>query len=116
MEITYETVGDYRLPMLASNEAAMPNLGMYARMRLDYLTKHRRALYTRLLATGELNAHLAEVDGQAREMMDAITSRMEEREGVDEQMKRADRMGWVGLKNSIRASAMEAVTRDLIYS
>lgn len=115
MEITYAKVGDYLLPELASSETAA-SLGMFGRMRLAYLKDNRRALYASLLAEGGLNAHLAEVDGQARAMMDRLTTQMEEREGVNEAMKRGDRMKWVGLKNSIRASAMEAVNRDLIYS
>lgn len=116
MEITYETVGDYRLPRLTSREAATPRLGMFGRMRANHLMKHRRALYSHLLATGRLNAHLAEVDRQATEMMERTVSQMAKNEGVNEEMKRADRMGWVGRMNSIRASAMEAVARDLIYS
>ena len=116
MEITYEKVGDYRLPRLVSSETEMPSLGMYAQMRLNYMMKHRRALYTNLLATGKLNAHLAEVDEQATEMMDRLVSQMAKREGVDEEMKRTDQMGWVGRMNNIRASAMEMVTQDLIYS
>ena len=116
MEITYERVGDYRLPKLEPGEAAVPSLGMWAQMRLSHLKSHRRALYTNLLTTGRLNAHLAEVESQATEMMERLTSQMARNEGVDEAMKRADRMGWVGLMNSIRASVRETVIRDLIRS
>lgn len=116
MEITYEKTGGYELPMLASAEAPAPALGTFAQMRLGHLKKHRRGLYTNLLATGKLNDHLAEVESQAAQMMERLTSQMEEREGVNEAMKRADRMGWAGLKNSIQASARETVARDLIYS
>ena len=116
MEITYETVGDYRLPRLTSREATTPRFVMFGRMRANHLMEHRRALYAHLLATGKLNAHLAEVDRQATEMMERTVSRMAKSEGVDEELKRADRMGWVGRMNGIRARAMEAVTRDLICS
>ena len=116
MEITYETVGDYRLPRLAPSEMAMPSLGMWAQMRLSYLKSHRRALYTNLLTSGKLNAHLAEVESQATEMMERLTSQMARSEGADEAMKRADRMGWAGIMNNIQASARETVARDLIYS
>lgn len=116
MEITYERVGDYELPMLASAEAATPSLGAFAQMRLDYLKNHRRALYTNLLTTGRLNAHLAETEAQASRMMERLASQMAKREGADEAMKRADRMRWVGVMNGIRASARETVIRDLIRS
>lgn len=116
MEITYEKVGDYHLPMLEPGEKAAPSLGMWAQMRLAYLKNHRRALYTNLLTTGELNSHLAEVENQATETMERLTSQMEKREGADEAMKKTDRMGWVGIMNSIQASARETVIRDLIYS
>lgn len=116
MEITYEKVGDYHLPMLEPGEKAAPSLGMWAQMRLAYLKNHRRALYTNLLTTGKLNSHLAEVESQATETMERLTSQMAKREGADEAMKRADRMGWVGITNSIQASARETVIRDLIHS
>lgn len=116
MEITYETVGDYRLPMLAPGEAAKPSLGMWAQMRLRHLKSHRRAPYTNLLTTGSLNEHLTEVESQATEMMERLTSQMARSEGADEAMKRADRMGWTGIMNNIQASARETVARDLIYS
>lgn len=116
MEITYEKVGDYPLPMLEPGEKAAPSLGMWAQMRLSYLKSHRRALYTNLLTTSRLNAHLAEVESQATEMMERLTSQMAKREGVSEAMKRADRMGWAGITNSIQASARETVIRDLIQS
>lgn len=116
MEITYEKVGDYRLPRLEPGEAAAPSLGMWAQMRLSYLESHRRALYTNLLTTGRLNAHLAEVESQATEMMERLASQMAKREGADETMKLTDRMGWVGIMNGIQASARETVIRDLIHS
>lgn len=116
MEITYEKVGDYHLPMLAPSEKAAPSLGMWAQMRLCYLKNHRRALYTNLLTTGRLNDHLAEMEIQATETMERLTSQMAKREGADEAMKRADRMGWVGAMNGIRARARETVIRDLIHS
>ena len=116
MEITYKKIGDYHLPRLEPGEKAPPSLGMWAQMRLGYLKNHRRALYTNLLTTGELNDHLAEVESQATETMERLASRMAKREGADETMKRADRMGWVGIMNNIQASARETVIRDLIHS
>lgn len=115
MEITYEKVGDYLLPELASDETAT-SLGMWGQMRLNYLKKNRRALYASLLAEGKLNAHLAETDEQAAQMMERLTSQMARSEGAGESMKRADRMGWAGIMNNIQASARETVARDLIYS
>jgi hypothetical protein len=41
---------------------------------------------------------------------------MAEREGVTEQLKADNQMGWVGRMNNIRQSATEIVNRDLIYN
>ena len=48
-------------------------------------------------------------------MMDMLTVRMAEREGVTEYLKSVDQLGWVRKMNSIRSRAEEVVLHDLIY-
>ena len=44
MKITYTRVGDYYRPNLAAPES--PRVGRWGMLRLNYLRKHREALYT----------------------------------------------------------------------
>lgn len=72
-------------------------------------------MYFSLLANGELNSHLAEIDKQAREMYLRLVKQMAEKEGVTEQLKATDQMAWVGKMNAIRNAATEIINQDLIY-
>lgn len=69
-----------------------------------------------MLLTGKLNAHLEQVDREANEMMERLTTQMAKAEGVTEQLKAADQMAWVGAMNNIEARAEEIVLNDLIYA
>ena len=69
-----------------------------------------------MLLSGKLNAHLEEVDRQANEMMERLTTQMAKAEGVTEQLKAADQMAWVGAMNDIKARAEEIVLTELIYA
>ena len=68
------------------------------------------------MLTGELKAHCLQIQEQAEQRMDFLTQQMAKAEGVDEALKAADQMKWVGLMNSIRHSAEETVLTELIYS
>ena len=114
MELTYRTEGDYQLPNLDVPEA--PKVGKYGMLRRSYLANHRHGIYTGMLMTGELNSHLEEIDRQATEMVNSLTARMAREQGVTEELKASDQMKWVGLMNSIKASAEEVVMAELIYA
>ena len=89
---------------------------MWGERKRQFLLKNRNSLFTVLLLCGKLNAHLEELERQAREMLSLLVSQMADAEGVTEQLKANDQMAWVGGINSIRARAEEAVNADLIYA
>lgn len=93
----------------------MLHLGRYGRLRLKYLKQHRRALYLSLKTTFRLNEHLADVDRQAHDMVELLTSQMAQAEVIREALKATDQMGWVGEMNNIRSRAEEIVFKDIIY-
>ena len=64
----YELQGDYYIPCLVLDEEETQPIGMWGRKRLDYIKKHRQAVYMTLLVSGKLNSYLVEVDNQASEM------------------------------------------------
>jgi len=111
----YELQGDYYIPCLVLDAEDTQPIGMWGRKRLDYLKKHRQALYTTLLVSGKLNSHLAEVDSQATEMFYRLIKQLVEKEGITEQLKAQDQLGWVGAMNNIRNAAEEIVLSELIY-
>ena len=113
---TYRREGDYLLPNLdlpAQDETGF--LGKYGRMRLHYLKEHHHALYTSLLLSGKLNAHLHDVDERATKQVAWIIAAMAKKDGTDEALKARDQLRWVGLINNYRASAEESVLKEVVY-
>ena len=113
MELTYTMQGDYLIPDLTAPEA--PRLGKYGMLRRSYLRDHRDGIYTGMMLSGKLNSHLEQIDRQANEMMETLTTQMAETQGVTESLKASNQMKWVGLMNNIRHSAEEIVLTELIY-
>ena len=111
-EITYHSEGDYRIPDLIPPRD--PQIGVWGLRRKSFLLNSKKPIYTGLLLSGKLNAHLEEVDRTASEMMDRLTADMAQREGITEALKASDQMAWVGAMNNIRARADEIVRTELI--
>ena len=116
MEITYSMKNEYRVPELVTPDEPEVTLGKYAMMRRSYLEKHRRVLFTNLLTSGKLTAHLAEIEQTAKERVQQMVEKMAKAEGVTEELKARDQMRWVGLMNNLTHSAEEIVLSELIYS
>ena len=119
MKSTYETMGgkyrqdgDYLLPDLETLEN--PNVGVWGERRRKYLRKNQKALYTAMMLSDTLNAHLEEVDRTATEMYDRLTSQLAEQEGITEQLKATNPMEWVQCMNTIRNRAAAIVWKELI--
>ena len=111
-ELTYRREGDYLLPNLVPPPA--PQIGIWGLRRRDYLRKHHDGIYTGLLLSGKLNAHLEETDHSANEMLDLLMKQYAAREGVTEQLKAENQMEWVRRMNNIRERAEEIVSHELI--
>lgn len=93
-----------------------PHYGKYGCMRMNYIKEYRPGLYTELLFDGKLVSHLNDIDDTARQQMELLTRQMQEQQGVNEEFKARDQMGWVGACNNIRSAAEEIVLNELIYS
>ena len=114
--LTYMLCGDYYLPDLNLSNADKIPLGHYGRMRLNYLREHRPGLYTRLILSGKLYEHLAEIDQTSRRRIEQIIPGLAQTEGVEEMLKTTDQMSWVGQMNNIRQRAEEVILNELIYT
>ncbi|MCR5275345.1 MAG: TnpV protein [Clostridiales bacterium] len=111
--LTYHREGDYLLPDLVLPES--PRIGIWGTRRKQYLKQYHDGIYTGLLLSGKLNAHLEEIDRSANEMFDLLMKQCVEREGVTEELKAKDEMTWVQKMNEIRERVEEAIRTELIY-
>ena len=75
-----------------------------------------KVLYSELLISGKLNDYLADINEQAEEMFSRLVKQLAEKEGVTEAIKAENQLLWVQRMNSIRNTAMEIVSNDLIYA
>ena len=102
-------------PNLELPEEETPRYGKYGRMRRTYLREHHEGLYTGLLLSGKLNAHLNEIDETAYARMELMTKQMAAAQGITEDLKARDQMAWVGAMNNIRCAAENILLSELIY-
>lgn len=108
----YELCGDYYVPCLETPES--PRVGRFGRLRNSFLREHRGAIYTGMLYSGKLNAHLEEIDRQANEMLNRMVEQYAAAEHITEELKANDQMAWVQAMNNIRSRAEEVVLSELI--
>ena len=112
----YELHGDYYLPCLAIQEEEVHTIGIWGRKHLQYLIEHRPMLYNDLILSGKLYSYLADIDTQARNMLNLLVTQLAEKEGVDEHMKAQDQLAWVRAMNNIRNRAGEIINTELIFA
>ena len=122
MKSTFEKMGGtYTLgadgiyyPNLVSTDEE-PHYGKYGMMRKTYLKEHRPWLYSRLLLSGKLYDDLNEVDAEAQRLLDQMIPQMAAEAGVDEELKTADPMKWVGIMNTIKAQVEEIICNNVVF-
>ena len=115
MNITYRTVGDYKIPNITLSPEDSKPIGRWGIVRRDYLMKHKRVQFNIMLMTGTLFSHLAEIDSQAEEMFSRLVEQMATAEGITEQLKDQNQLEWVQRMNNICHRATEIVNAELIY-
>lgn len=59
--------------------------------------------------------HLNEIDDTANEQMEILVRQMIQRQGISEDMKSENWLGWLGAVNNIHSAAEEIICNELIY-
>ena len=114
LELTYHWEGDYLIPDLEPPEA--PRIGKYGTMRHNYLRDYHKGVFDGMVFKGTLNQHLEQVDREANEMMELLTTQMAKADSVTEALKAQDQMEWICRMNNIKNRAEEIVFKELIYA
>ena len=115
-ELTYTMNGDYLLPSLTLPQQPTMPLNKYGRMRKTYLKEHRPVLWNRMLLNGTLDSHLQEISEAASRRLSQMMQEMAAAQGVTEEMKASDPMGWTQQMNALKAQAEEVILMELVYS
>lgn len=77
------------------------------------MQQYHDGIYTGMLLSGKLNAHLEEIDRTAEDMFFQLAERLARQTGVTERLKAENQLEWVRQMNAIRVQAEEAVFHDL---
>lgn len=114
-EIKYIESEDGMLePVLNWPKQPEGNIGKYGSLRLEYLKKYRRVLYSQKVLEGTLKQHLMDVNERAHKMLDQIIGQMKVVEGITEELKARDPLEWAQRTNSIKFRAEDIVMMELI--
>ena len=112
--LDYVLVGDYYLSMIDLPEETRP-IGYWGILRKEYLKNYKSGMYSYLLLTGKLDSYLAELNEQAQERHELIEAQIRSAEGVTEELKVQNSMGWARKCNNIRNRVQEIVLSELVY-
>lgn len=115
-KITYRKEGDYLIPNLCVKGTESDyHIGLYGRLRLEYMKKHKLGLYSDLILNGTLPNHLIEIDKTANERVKKIIIEIAKKENVDENLKQVNQLEWIRCMNNIKNRAEEIVLNEIIY-
>ena len=112
---TFTQVGEYLIPDLVMDPQPEGEIGIWGWRRKRYLKEHRKGTYNAMLLQGTLTQHLIDTNTEALDLMESLVKQMAKAEGVTEELKRRDQLGWVRRMNSIRNRAEEIARNELIY-
>ena len=113
--IRYDLHGDYYFPnLLDSEQENAEPIGKWGLMRQQYLQENHPGLFSKMLLSGKLEAHLREIDKQAGERFDTLITGYKRSWSITEDLKAEDPMRWVGLINNARVEAEMNVTTEIV--
>ena len=116
MELKYTRTGDYELPNLTLKDNKKGTINKYGMLRLNYLKRNKKALYTTLLMKDKLTSHLVSVSKDAETLLNNLIESYKKRdEKLSEKNKEINRLEWVKLMNNYRNTAEEIILKELIY-
>mgnify|MGYP000858027517 FL=1 len=111
----YEFQEEYYFPCLSLHEEEQKPIGIWGQRHLRYIKQHTRNLSFNLVAKGNLNSYLADIDKQAEEMLSQLVQSMKESECLTEKLKTENQMLWIQRMNNIHSREIEVVNADLIF-
>ena len=112
---TFTQVGEYLIPDLVMDPQPEGEIGIWGWRRKRYLKEHRKGTYNAMLLQGTLTQHLIDTNTEALDLMESLVKQMAKAEGVTEELKRRNQLGWVRRMNSIRNRAEEIARNELSY-
>ncbi len=116
MKLNYIKIGDYLLPNLTIKNQNYGEINKYGYLRLNYLKKQRRGLYTSLLMQDKLTNHLVSVSNECEDRFKTLMDNyIKNDEKLSEKSKKTNGIEWLKLMNNYRNCVEEIIMNELIY-
>ena len=112
--LKYELCGDDYI-IAGEDEPEREPIGVWGRRRLNYIQKHCKPFYNKMLGEHTLYDYLLQLDHDAEDTFNRLVEQIAEREGITEQLKASNQLEWVARMNNIRSRAIEVVNNEVIY-
>ena len=117
MKLTYTKVGDYLLPNLTIKNQKYKRINKYGLLKLHYLKKNSKALYTTLLMKNELTDYLVSVSNECENRLNNLMEQFKKSDKLlSEKSKEINQLEWVKLMNNYKIIAEEIILNELIYN
>ena len=113
--LEYELCGDYYI-IAGEDEPDREPIGVWGQRRLNYIQKHCKPFYNKMVSEHTLYDYLIQLNRDAEDTFNYLVKQMAEREGVTEQLKAENQLVWVGKTNNIRQQVTEIINHDIIYN
>ena len=113
--LEYELCGEYYI-IAGEDEPEPEPIGIWGQRHLNYIQKHCKPFYSKMLNEHTLYDYLLQLDRDAEETFNRLVKQMAECEGVTEKLKADNQMEWVARMNNIRSRATEITNHDIIYN
>ena len=112
----YTKIGNYYYPNIVVDNTEKVTLSKYGRARLRYLKEYKKGLYTELLMTGKLTAHLKEIDLNSEQKIKNIINNMAKKDNIPVYYDgKMEQLEWVKCMNNYKNIAEEIVNNELIF-
>ena len=102
-------------PKVTVPEQEPAHYGRYGLLHKQYLQEHRPLAYDTLLSSGELVAHLNQINDIAQARYELLVEQMKEKQCITEELKARDPMAWVGAMNNIHSCVDEIILAEVVY-
>lgn len=113
--LEYELCGDYYI-IAGEDEPDREPIGVWGQRRLNYIQKHCKPFYNKMVSEHTLYDYLIQLNRDAEDTFNYLLKQMAEREGVTERLKAENQLVWVGKMNNIRQQVTEIINHDIIYN
>ena len=113
--LKYELCGDYYI-IAGEDDPEHEPIGIWGQRHLEYIQKHCKPFYNKMLNEHTLYDYLLQLDHDAEDTFNRLVKQMAEREDVTEQLKADNQIKWFAMMNNIRNRAVEIVNQELIYT